>query len=378
MSGDAFPNLYAQSLVFDFGSGVTKAGFSTDKTPTVVLDSLLGIEITPEGAGEPKRVVGQSPADVGKNIYYPLIRRGIVTNYDYLESFVGKILPEFRLNSLENTPVLISKPSFSSIHQKAKIAEIFYEKFGASSLSFQNQTVLNLCAVGATSGCVLDVGHGLTQVGCLVGEFKVTDSFIKAGFGGQDVETLLELLIRKRGIYFKPETEKMCVKNIKENYLQSFGFERFDGIRPVEPETEADQVSVVLPDGEEVILGNERRLAAELLFNPERFGHCGFSLHEMLKASIDTCPYEHKRQLYQNIYLTGGSSNIAGLETRLFHELQKILPQGVGFSVNLDAGITKHQVFAGGSVLASMSQFKDLCVSRQRFAEEGEKAFDLT
>lgn len=383
MTTNTSNNLFTKSLILDFGSGITKAGLSTDQSPSLFIDSYVGNRFPPEHDSPNQRVVGRNPSDIGRYTFSPLVKRGIIQNYDYFETLISKVLENLRVTSFENLPVLIAESVETSFRQKSKMAEILFEKFEANLIHFEKQIVLDLCAVGATTGCVLDLGHGLAQSGCLISDYRVTDSYIKSSYGGFDLENALGLLLRKRGVYFRPENERLCVKHIKETRLQVLNKndknKLTDGNFNIENGNGRDMVSnleeMILPDGEEISLGNERFLVSELLFDPEQYALLGVGVQTMIKESINKCPFEQRRQLYQNIYITGGVANIIGFDNRLAMELKQILPVDSAFSINLHQEYSKHQAFTGGTVLSGVNQFNRMCVTRADFQEKGEQLF---
>ena len=47
---------------------------------------------------------------------------------------------------------------------KAKLSEIFFEKFKVNSVLFMNSSSLSLFSTGATTGLVTEMGHGITTI----------------------------------------------------------------------------------------------------------------------------------------------------------------------------------------------------------------------
>ena len=86
---------------------------------------------------------------------YP-ITHGVVTNWDDMEALWGYTFDQLKVSAKEH-PVLLTEPPLNPYSNRIKTADLFFEKFGAPKIFFQQQGVLSLYARGLTSGIVLDV-----------------------------------------------------------------------------------------------------------------------------------------------------------------------------------------------------------------------------
>jgi|TARA_B110000285_G_scaffold190958_1_gene218463 actin-related protein 3 len=68
----------------------------------------------------------------------------------------------------------------------------------------------------------------------------------------------------------------------------------------------------------EIDVGYERFLGPEMFFHPE-FIHQDWKspLDEIIDNSIQACPMDYRRRLYQNIVLSGGSTLFDGFDVKL-------------------------------------------------------------
>lgn len=88
----------------------------------------------------------------------------------------------------------------------------------------------------------------------------------------------------------------------------------------------------------------------------------------MVKSAIEKSDPELRSEFYQNILVTGGNSLVTGYVERLEQELSNI---SNGSSV-LD--IKKERLYLpwiGGSLLASMDTFNQLCIKREDYLKVG-------
>lgn len=82
-------------------------------------------------------------------------------------------------------------------------------------------------------------------------------------------------------------------------------------------------VKYALPDGTDISIGDEKCIAPEILFNPEKIGLEFSGIHEMLISSINKADIDLKKDLYEAIYISGAGSKFPGLATRILNELKE-------------------------------------------------------
>ena len=72
-----------------------------------------------------------------------------------------------------------------------------------------------------------------------------------------------------------------------------------------------------MPDGQVVIIKDQRYRCPELLFKPELFGQEARGLSDLANYSIEKCDIDIRRDLYANILLAGGSTMFTGIADRI-------------------------------------------------------------
>jgi len=124
-----------------------------------------------------------------------------------------------------------------------------------------------------------------------------------------------------------------------------------------------------LPDGRVINVGRERFEAPECLMQPENLGE-DYSespgLAQMVCESIWGCELDIQKPLAANIWLSGGTTMIPGLSTRMENEIKDrwVQKKGKGDASILnrvkiavhDPPRRKNAVFMGASFLASFAQ----------------------
>ena len=124
------------------------------------------------------------------------------------------------------------------------------------------------------------------------------------------------------------------------------------------------------PEGEEIKINDEQFIAHECLFQPYMIGKEIDALHESIIEAISSCDMNLHRDLYNNIILTGGSSNFPGLKERLKQEISKNLPQSINVNIytNPESDLSP---WIGGSIVGSLPSFSQIAVTKEQYIEHG-------
>lgn len=144
--------------------------------------------------------------------------------------------------------------------------------------------------------------------------------------------------------------------------------------------------SYALPDGCLVMLERACVSCPEALFRPEFVAQEGDGVHEaaykcimqvsphlasflFLSANfVEKCDVEVRKELYSNVVLAGGNTLFSGFAGRLANELRALaLPRTL---VDVHAS-TKYSAWIGGSILTSLSTFRDRWITRDDWLELG-------
>ena len=82
------------------------------------------------------------------------------------------------------------------------------------------------------------------------------------------------------------------------------------------------------------------------------------------------CDVDIRRDLYGGIILSGGSSMFNGIGDRMEKEITALAPSSMRVKV-IAPPERKYSVWIGGSILASMSTFQSLWITKDEYDEEG-------
>ncbi|KAH9260562.1 actin-2 [Batrachochytrium salamandrivorans] len=87
-------------------------------------------------------------------------------------------------------------------------------------------------------------------------------------------------------------------------------------------------------------------------------------------ATVMKCDVDIRKDLYANIVLSGGSTMYEGIAERLNKEMVALVPNTMKVKV-VAPPERKYSVWIGGSILASLSTFQQMWISKQEYDESG-------
>ena len=119
-----------------------------------------------------------------------------------------------------------------------------------------------------------------------------------------------------------------------------------------------------------ITIGNERFRAPEALFQPSFLGLEAAGVHETTYNSIMKCDLDIRKDLYGNIVMSGGSTMYPGISDRMQKEITALAPSSMKVKI-VAPPERKYSVWIGGSILASLSTFQQMCISKQEYDEAG-------
>merc|ERR1711936_1030691 len=119
-----------------------------------------------------------------------------------------------------------------------------------------------------------------------------------------------------------------------------------------------------------ITIGNERFRCPEALFQPSFLGMESCGIHETTYNSIMKCDVDIRKDLYANTVLSGGTTMYPGIADRMQKETTALDPSTIKIKI-IAPPERKYSVWIGGSILASLSTFQQMWISKQEYDECG-------
>ena len=233
------------------------------------------------------------------------------------------------------------------------------------------QAVLSLYSAGKFTGIVADSGDGVTHFVPIFDGYSLPHAVIRLDLAGRDLTEFMMKLLTETGTRFSTTAEKEIVKAIKEKACYvALDFE--EELKSVEP------FDYELPDGTHIIIKDQRIRCPEALFDPSMIDKSDFmGIGEACNYSIQRCDCNLRKDLYNCIILSGGSSMFEGLPERLTKEIKCLAPESMKEEVNIIASPErKFAVSIGGYYLSSISSFESGLITKTEYEENGATIVD--
>lgn len=362
------------NLVLDIGSSTVTAGFAGDDAPRAVFPSVIG---RPKynrgmvGLGAKSRDVGdEAISKRGVNtLKYP-VENGVIMNYDDWSSLVHHtIYNELRV-APEEKGIIFSVPLFASSMQLQKVAQIFFEDFAVPALAGVNSQTLSTYSSGLGTACIVEIGHGLTQISSIYQGVFIAEGAYRGEIAGGAISKYLERAVLEQlqtraldtaGIQHQIDDLKTKTCYVAADYdheLNEFAC------------TSSKNQTYGFSDERTIELGATRVRAPEVLFKPALVGSEELPLSHLIFRSIMQSPIDVRRDLFNNIVLSGGSTLLPGLAERLKEEITKLAPATMRIRI-VAPPERKYSTWIGGSIYGSLSSCASSMFSKEQYDECG-------
>ena len=120
------------------------------------------------------------------------------------------------------------------------------------------------------------------------------------------------------------------------------------------------------------LVKEQRIRCPEALFKPYIIGKEGHGIGQTCYESIQKCDMDTRKDFYNCIVLSGGTSMFKGLYERLTKEMKALVPESMKEEIKVIASPErKFSAWIGGPILSSISTFEDMWITKEKYEESG-------
>ncbi|XP_013189188.2 uncharacterized protein LOC106133880 [Amyelois transitella] len=354
-------------VIIDNGSYMLKAGFACDNHPVSMFRTVVG---------RPKYLMGsygKEPYDVfigdeaiarieDYELNSPVVN-GRIVHWDNMERVWHHVLYRELKVAPEDRGVILCCNVNTSMKEKIKCCEVFFETLNTPALCIQPQPVMALYASGFTTGLCVDLGHDTVDITPVYEGGVIRYAHMMTNFAGGDVLKHLKESFRDRDYDFGMKTMEIVEDIQKLIYITpDCAMSRKDYKR-----------EYTLPDGNILEVSQEVFMTGEMFFQPELvMGQKTniIPLHEAVITAAMKCDADLRVELFDAIIPCGGMSMISGLPERLGIEAEEMIHRPVNV-------VTSGEAYAlpwlGGAVFAGLPDSGKIWVFKKQFEDYGAK-----
>ena len=361
-------------IIIDNGTRYIKAGLSGEEFPTAVFPTCIGYRKYTSGmvGGDKKEFFVGALAKSMKGVLklnYPM-EHGVVNNWDDMENIWGHIFTNELRVAPEEHNVMLTEAPMNPKENRKKMAQIMFETFNVPGLYIALESVLPIYSSYNLTGLSVDLGDSNSYVVPIFEGYSLPHAVLRLDLAGRDLtEFMLKYLIetgqstnpfQKLNLGYDDIKEKSC-------YVALDFEEELKSVKPFDYE---------VPYGTEykrIRCKDIRIRCPEALFKPNMLGKEGNGIGQICCDSIQKCDIDIRKDLYNCIVLSGGTSMYKGLPERLTKEIKTLAPESMKDEVKVISPVErKFAVWIGGSILSSISTFESMWITKTEYEESGE------
>ena len=246
---------------------------------------------------------------------------------------------------------------------------MLFDTFHVPHIYATSQPCLALYSSGRTTGISVHIGDSGISVVPVYEGYGLPHGVRTSDVGGRATTDFLTKICTERGFSFTTTSERDIVRDVKEKLC--YVALDFEAEMRAAAQSSALEQTYELPDGQSIVIGNERFRCAEPLFVPSLCGSAARGLADLVYDSIRSIDIDVRADMWGNVVLSGGSSLFPGLAQRLSKEIHALAPSSMKVKV-IAPPERKYSSWIGGSIVGGLSTFaSSFGVTRREYDEHG-------
>ena len=364
-------------IVIDNGSSITRAGFSGDECPRSQFETVVGRS--------------KNPTIDGKNIYcgdeavsylqitrnYP-IEKGIITNWEDIEILWHYIFDNELHVDTSEYHVIFTEVTNNPKPNREKTVQIMFETFNIPGFYTDAQAIFSLYSYGRSTGIVFESGGGASSVVPIKEGRPISEGINIFDISGYDLSVYCSKIMYKNLLPVKTVHPKGFDIHYFDDLKYRCTYVALDyeaELQKAKTTSECD-ISYTLADGNQITISDQRFTIPELFFKPNLNDIKSDGIDRVIFNSIMKCDESIRKELFENIIISGGNTLFDGLPERLEKEITKLAPPETKVKV-IAQPERKHGAWIGGSIIGCLATFPKLVISRDEYNDAGSNIVNI-
>ena len=261
--------------------------------------------------------------------------------------------------------VLLTETSMNQKENREKTVQIMFESFSVLGFYRAIVPVLSLYGLGKYTGIVADYGENISYFVPIFYGCPLPHAVVRLNLAGKDLNDYMLKLLTESGQRFCTVAEKDIIKIIKEKCC-------YVALDYEEELKKVESYNYELPDGTNISIKEQRIKCPEALFKPDMIGKNLDSISKICNDSIQKSNVDIRKDLYNSIVLSGGTSMNNELPERFFKEIKNLVDDSLKEEIKtISSPERKYATWIGGSLLADSSS-DSMWITKSEYEEFGD------
>lgn len=311
-------------FILDLGTGFSKLGISLDEIPYIVEPTCIGFPrfALDSDSNEKEPLFGWDAFNFKGSIDREDVFDLKSSNHENLTKYLHFLFNKLKLNT-EGQHLVLSIALDWPGEFVDDLKRIMFQEFNFASIYAEISDIFAVIYYDNPHVTVIDIGYLSSRV-VPFDDYKIVQNAVtKSNVGNQLMNQYLKFLLLHQFKYIhspvfdgfaeKIKTEKCRFELKLEEKLSDDAF-----LREIQETLEVPQFKIPL------IVGIEKILTPEILFEPVLMGLEQPAIHELLINSVKSAHPSIRPKIYKNIILVGGAVKIPHFHEKLKQKLQVI------------------------------------------------------